>query len=184
MRRARERRASSFYSRLCRLRSRRRLCRRSAGAAHKRRTALRCLYGECAGTGTCRAAKIPYSAPSVPRRRRAARSGQDRPRGATTLVVCVSENIISPSHKPFRIKAAKSRPVRSGPPPRSDDVSRLREREQNPAQIKTPRKLKPANQNPTKTKPRENLPQNPLKPPARTSVLLHPEIRSALFMQD
>ena len=75
--------------------------------------------------------QIPYSAPSVSRRRRAARSGQDRPRGATTIVVCVSENIISPSHKPFRIKAAKSRPVRSGPPPRSDDVSRLREREHN-----------------------------------------------------
>ncbi len=73
---------SSFYSRRCRLRSRRRRCRRSAGAAHKRRTALRCPYGESAGTGTVHAATHPYSAPSVSRRRRAARSGQDRPRGA------------------------------------------------------------------------------------------------------
>ena len=152
-----------------RLRSRRRLCRRSAGAAHKRRTALRCLYGESAGTGTGHAAKLPYSAPSVSRRRRAARSGQDRPRGAKALARqrerkhnsphaqtspyqggeeppgpvrtapaerrreadSVSENITSPTHKPLRIKAAKSRPVRSGPPPRSGDVSRLREREHN-----------------------------------------------------
>ncbi len=35
----------------------------------------------------------------------------------------VSENILPPTHKPLRIKAAKSRPVRPGPPPRSEGQS-------------------------------------------------------------
>ena len=35
----------------------------------------------------------------------------------------VSANSTPPKHKPLRIKAAKSRPVRSGPPPRSEGRS-------------------------------------------------------------
>ena len=58
----------------------------------------------------------PRTTLSVSRRRRAARSGQDRPRGAKGEArQREREPHISPTHKPLRTKAAKSRPVRSGP---------------------------------------------------------------------